>query len=567
MPQCLPLVWVALLLVPNLLWIGVAVDVPDALIRGIPPSLAFLVALVVWFRRPRWVLVGLLPFYALLPAEVYYLLAYGQPSSDHVLAVVAATNVSEALQYLGMGTVLLGGGATVILVLLTWHIASNAAPLRRHRLLTFLAIASFVPLFQYVWLEVDWALTRPALFDVAESVSGETLKPMTDVPTPMGVTLSDSYPLGVFFRVRDFLGERERIKQATDRIRTHDFHVHSAVLPDQPETYVLVVGESARPDHWGLNGYGRDTTPRLALTKRLVSFRNVVSPWPATRLAVPLILVGQQAENHVASPGRASVVTLFKQAGFRTYWLSNQAPVGLHDSIISVHAQEADEVVFTNLTDHTRHGMDDGVLLPVFQRLLQQPAPKKLFVIHTMGSHKRYDWRYPSGFEQFRPSALGNLLADPPEAVVNSYDNSILFTDHVLAELVTELERTGSARSALMYLSDHGQTLPLNGCQEDGHGRRNEADFRVAAMLWVSEALNKVKPQVLAQAQIRRDAPLESVGAFHALAELADLSFPGWHPERSWISTAWQPRPRWTNAVPDFDNALREPPCGKLKTP
>ncbi|MBY0465457.1 MAG: sulfatase-like hydrolase/transferase, partial [Burkholderiales bacterium] len=207
------------------------------------------------------------------------------------------------------------------------------------------------------------------------------------------------------------------------------------------------------------------------------------------------------------------------------------------------------------------------VLLPVFQRLLKQSAPKKLFVIHTLGSHKRYDQRYPPEFKRFEPAGLGKLVTDPPEAVVNSYDNSILFTDHVLAELITTLERTGPAHSALMYLSDHGQTLPLNGCQEDGHGRRNEADFRVAALLWVSASFDRAKPQVLQQAGKRRDASLESVGAFHALAELADVSFPDWQPERSWISTSWQPRTRWTNAVPDFDNALRESPCGKLKMP
>jgi len=567
MLHLLPLVWTAVLLLPNFLWVAVTANVPDALIRGVPPSMAFLVALVAWSRQPGWVLLVLLPFYVLLPLEAYYLLAYGQPSSVHVLAVVAETHFSEALQYIGAGPLLLGAGVAALLLLITVYLARQARPLPRHRLLTWLALASLVPLLQYVWLELDWAMTRPSVFDVAQATSGETIQPMTDVPTPMGVTLSDSYPLGVFFRIRDFLGERERIKQASGRIGTHDFQVRRAQLHDQAETYVLVVGESARPDHWGLNGYGRNTTPRLTLKDRLVSFRNVVTPWPATRLAVPVILVGQQTANHRALPDRASIVSLFKQAGFRTYWLSNQAPLGLHDSIISVHAQEADEVVFTNPTDYSRQGKDDGVLLPVFQRLLKHAAPKKFFVIHTLGSHKRYDQRYPSEFSRFKPADLGNMLADPPEVVVNSYDNSIFFTDHVLAELIAALELNWHSRSALMYLSDHGQTLPLNGCQEDGHGRSNEADFRVAALLWVSESIDRVRPQILQRAAKRRDEPLESVGAFHTLTELADLFFPDWHPERSWISSSWQPRTRWTNAVPDFEYALRESPCGKLKMP
>lgn len=562
-----PLLHLTLLLLPNVLWVAVSADVPDALIRGVPPSLAFLVALVAWSRRPRWVLLTLLPFYFLLPFEAYYLLSYGQPSSAHVLAVVAETHFAEALQYIGAGPLLVGAGVAALLLLLTLYQAWRATPLPRHRWLTWLALVSVVPLLQYAWLELDWSQTRAHVSEAANDTSDETIHPLTDVLTPTGVLLSDSYPLGVFFRIRDFLGERERIKQASEHIRTHDFQVRSAALPDQAETYVLVVGESARPDHWGLNGYGRNTTPRLARKDRLVSFRNAVSPWPATRLAVPVILVGQQTSSQRALPGRASIVSLFKQAGFRTYWLSNQSPQGMHDSLISVHAHEADEVVFSNFADYTKHGEYDGVLLPVFQRLLKQPASKKFFVIHTLGSHKRYDQRYPQNFTRFEPASLGKLLSDSPEAVVNSYDNSILYTDHVLAELVSGLERSEVARTALLYLSDHGQSLPMNGCGQDGHGRHNEADYRVAALLWVSEGLNRVKPQVLEQATKRRDAPLESVGAFHALTELADLSFPGWHPERSWISTDWQPRTRWTAAVPDFDKALREPPCGKLKIP
>lgn len=560
-------IWIAVLLLPNLFWLVVAEEFSDALIRGVPPSLVFLLALVAWTRRPRLVLVAMLPLYILLPFEVYYLIVYGQPSSDHVVAVIAESNFSETLQYVGLGVLLLCGSASILFTSMTIYFAWNAISLPPHKWLTRIAAISLLPILQYAWAEWDWASKKQTDVEISISSMVENINPITDVPTPMGATLSDSYPLGVFFRLRDFWGERERINTAADRIRVFDFKVLNGSQSKKTETYVLVLGESSRPDHWHINGYERKTTPRLTEMTRLASFRNVVSPWPATRLAVPVILVGQQAADHRSFPGRASIVSLFKQAGFRTYWLSNQAPLGVHDSIISVHAQEADETVFTNMTDFTKRGTNDSALLPVFRHLMLQPYLKKFFVIHTMGSHKRYDKRYPQSFDLFQPSLSDNVLTVSFETVVNSYDNSILFTDYILAEFIDELDRSGGDRSALVYVSDHGETLPLNGCREDGHGRINDADFRVAALLWVSNDLNLNNPELLKQAQIFQDAPLESLGAFHTLTEIANLSYPDWNPERSWVSPSWQPRPRWTNAVPDFDKAERLSPCKKLKMP
>lgn len=553
------------LLLPNVIWICVASDMTDALVRGIPPSIVFLVALVSWSRQPRWVLVSLIPLYALLPFEMYYLVAYEQPTSSNLFAVASESNWSEATEYIGTKMLLTGVIFSLVLVAVTLWFAWCIPPLPRQRWLSWLAWASLVPVLQYAALEWDW--DRQSRIDLTSQPVTNLMQPLsiTEVSTPMGFTLSESYPLGVFFRVRDFLGERKRIRDAASLVREFNFKVHSDISSNSNETYVLVIGESSNPKHWQLNGYQRPNNPKLTQLPRLVSFSNVVSSWPGTRLAVPVIVVGQQGSDHQAPMNRASVVTLFKQAGFHTVWISNQSLLGLHDSMTTVHASEADEMVFTNLSDYTKRSAHDAVVLPVLNRVLANPHPKKLIVIHTLGSHKRYDFRYPSEFEIFRPATLRGEPTDDQQAIVNSYDNTILFTDYVLAEIQSTLDRSAVDRAALLYVSDHGQTLPINGCAEDGHGRRNESDFRVAAALWVSSGLDRKNPEMLEVAMRLRDAPLESVGAFHTLADLAQLSFPDKRNDWSWVSTTWQSRPRWTNAVPDFDLALREPPCGKLK--
>lgn len=558
--------WLGLLLTPNLLFVWVADERLDALIRTLPPAIALLAALLAWSRRPGWLLWLLAPFYLLLPFELYYIAAYGHPSSAHILAVISESNASEANEYLGLPRLLALGGAGLALGTIAIWLGARAPRLPRSRAVRWLAWASLIPFGQYAWLEWAWSQDKAA-FEASGPVSSLEALMTTEIATPTGAMLSDSYPLGVFFRVRDFWGERQRLREAAARIQSFDYRPTRAQVPSAPEVYVLVIGESSTASHWQLNGYERATNPRLSQVTGLVSFRNVVTPFPATRLAVPVILTGaQESQSHRAPLGQASLATLFRQAGFTTYWLSNQAPLGLHDSIIAVHAYEADYTLYTNADDHTGRGQDDGALLPPFRRFLAEPGARKFFVVHLMGSHRAYTKRYPSAFAYFQPTESGDGV-DAYTAERNAYDNSIRYTDHVLAEMIAALEADPERHAALLYLSDHGETMPSAACGETGHGRNNEDDYRVSALLWLSPAYRAAHPDVLPQAQARQDAPLYSPGAFHTLAELAGIRHITQQPQASWISPLWQAAPRWTNTVPDFDRALRIPPCSKLKMP
>lgn len=557
--------WLLLLLLPNLTFVAVADDRVDALIRSLPPALAILTALICWTRRPGAVLMALAPFYFLLPFETYYIVNYGQPSTPHILGVISESNPREAIEYFGIGPVLAGALAGLILAVITLWIARASPRLPSHRLVRVLGFASTLPLVMFAWLEWDWTKTRTH-FDAYAAITPMEKLTTPEFATPVGALLSDSYPLGTIFRFRDFLGERARVIAAAEIVRKYDFQATRNVHSAEPETYILVIGESARPDHFGINGYERQTTPELDANKQVIGLRNVVTPWPGTRLAVPVILSGKQDELHYSPFGRASIISLFKQAGFSTYWISNQAPLGDHDSLITLHAYEADKVVYTNGGDYTQQSALDDVMLPVFERMLDEPAPKKFFVVHMLGSHKRYDRRYPPEFDKFQPSLKSEYGKETPETTRNSYDNSILFTDYFLSRMIRAAEAKAPL-SGLLFISDHGQNLPTELCPAAGHGTRYEADYRVASLLWVSEEYAKVFPEVWQVIKQRRDAPLYSTGAFHALADMANIAFPEYEPHKSWISSLWRPLPRWTSAAADFDLALREPPCSKLKMP
>lgn len=559
--------WLLLLLAPNFVYCWVAANPVDAFVRTVPTSIAMLAGLLAWTRRPRWVLWLMSPFYFLLPFELYYIVQYGHPSSPHILAVITESSSAEAMEYLGWPRLLALGSTAVLLGSLTFWVARTAQPLQRTRYVTLIAWASLVPLAQYAWLEWDWSQSRQIFDAHAATTSLEALM-TTELATPMGATLSDAYPLGVMFRVRDYVGERQRLRKAAAQIRLYDFHAIRDTVPTAREVYVLVIGESSHPAHWAINGYPRETNPELRSLDGLVSFGNAVSPFPATRLAVPVILTGtQDRTTHRAPLGQASIISLFKQAGFQTYWLSNQAPLGLHDSIIAVHAYEADRVLYTNGGDHTEQGnFDDGLIAP-FQRFLHEPGQRKFFVMHLMGSHLAYAKRYPPDFDYFKPSLQQQPDSNDPAMAVNTYDNTIRFTDHVLATLIHEIAAVPKTHAALLYLSDHGQNLPSATCQDFGHGRGNESDYRISALLWLSQTYRSTFPDVFPRAVARKDSPLYAPGAFHALAELARIKHPAENARLSWVSPKYRPSPRWTLVVDDFDQAKKVPPCGKLKMP
>jgi glucan phosphoethanolaminetransferase (alkaline phosphatase superfamily) len=561
------LLWLTLLLTPNLVFTLVSEAPFDALVRSLPPSSALIALLLAWTRQPSWVLLILSPFYFFIPFEIFYISQFKHPSTPHILAVIGESNPTEAIEYLGKELLISCITVGIVLFLTTLWIALKAHKLPPSSILRWAAWASLIPVAQYIWIEVNWTRSQVAI-DARSSTSLLDSFMTTEPTSPLSLNLSDSYPLGVFFRVRDYLAERSILHLASEQIRHLELHPKRTFNPGTDEVYVLVIGESSNPAHWGINGYMRNTTPKLTNTENLVSFRNAVSPFSATRLAVPVILKGSQDPfTHKAPLNKASIVTLFKQAGFQTFWISNQAPLGVHDSIIALHAYEADETIYTNGTDYTRPGNLDDAILPVFDRLLKKPAQRKFFVIHLLGSHKAYAHRYPTEFDQFTPSQKQNPEDHNPNTITNTYDNTILFTDHVLASLIQNLQSQPKLYAALLYISDHGENIPHDNCTLTGHGNNNEADYRISALVWLSQEYVNINQNILDILRTRIDAPIYSSGAFHALSQLAHIDHPENNPSLSWVSEHFSPTPRWTFGVPDFDLASRIPPCGELKTP
>jgi heptose-I-phosphate ethanolaminephosphotransferase len=227
---------------------------------------------------------------------------------------------------------------------------------------------------------------------------------------------------------------------------------------------IVVLGESARRSNFGLYGYHRDTTPNLnGMRDELLVFNNAIAPGNSTVLALKFALTPATVGNENDFKKTLSLVSEARLAGYHTTWISNINQFGRHGSALTMISKEADVAISARREGRIdKFFPKDDVVLPYIDRLLekQNPDKKQYIFISTMGSHAAYRHRAPSNFVKFKPVIEGSGSYHPSkrEKIVNAYDNSILFTDWFLSQLITKLKSTGRS-ATLVYFSDHGERL------------------------------------------------------------------------------------------------------------
>lgn len=380
-----------------------------------------------------------------------------------------------------------------------------------------------------------------------------------------------SWPFGLSVRGIDFHKERSYLADLGQRSRNFRFGAHQRQSDSTPEVIIMVIGESSRYDRWGINGYQRDTTPLLGKEANLVTLADMITSVSATRLSVPIMISRKPATQSLREGfSEKSFITAYREAGFKTWWLSNQIAFGKFDTPVSVYAKEADVVQFMNLGGYTKHSNFDQVLLEPLQHAMADPSPKKLIVLHTLGNHWNYSQRYPQQYDRWQPSLYG---VDNPvytdlkikTRLNNSYDNSILYTDWFLSQVIGQL-KGGPRRSAMLYVADHGQTLYDDRCNLAFHGHNTQYEFHVPAMLWYSDQYRSDYPDKVAQLIAHRKDKLATENVFHTLLDLADIAYPDEKLEWSFLSPQLKAHKRYVDSYgwSNYDNASFRGDCREV---
>ena len=551
---------IALLMLPNLIWLAYSHS-PMVWVEGLVLPLTMLTVLFALLCRAPWLACLLLtPFALLAPLEIFYVAQYHHPTSAQIIATIVATNPLEAREYLGHNLLPLALAllaALLIAPLAGWFSWRAGLKWRGRIHAWIIAIAICTPIVSGI---VGFASgSGPAKARMHESAA--LLSTLMNQVEP-------GFPFGVYLRVAEYRREWDAMRAAAAKFKAFRFHAHRVGAPQhQRQVYVLVIGESSRREDWQLFGYDRATNPELSRIKNLVRLPRFITSWPESLTAIPMILRRRKPAAAWNAPWHeASILRAMQESGYETYWISNQQAIGPFDSPVSMYAYEAQHTEWLNHASWTAPGSYDEDLIQPLKDALHASNNDLFIVLHMMGSHMTYDYRYPKAFEYWRPTQTS-----PPsegtriERVRNSYDNSILYTDHVLARVIDALKQSGAV-TALWFESDHGEALPTPTCDQEGHGLGTWHEFEIPALFWYSDGYDRDFPQRVATLRANADKRTLSADTFESLIDMAGVTFPTHDETWSLFSRAWQYHTRMTNSLwqTDFDHAEVGKQCGIL---
>ncbi len=303
----------------------------------------------------------------------------------------------------------------------------------------------------------------------------------------------------------------------------------------KPPLLLLVVGETARAQNWGLNGYARQTTPRLARWQAqgdLVNFPDVSSCGTNTQTSVPCMfspLTRAQGADRAAR--MENLLDVLQRAGLAVVWVDNQS--GCKGVCDRVPNASTTALQVPKLCD-TRGCFDPVMLHQLDQRLAAldpaRTARGVVVVMHTMGSHgPAYFNRSPDTHKPFKPECTSNVLTDcSSEQLVNAYDNSIAYADHFLDQSLRWLRQqsqTGAFDTGLLYVSDHGESLGENGLYLHGvpYAFAPKEQTHVPMVAWLSPGLQQRSGLSSGCLRERSNQPLSHDNLFHSVLGLMDI--------------------------------------------
>ncbi len=303
----------------------------------------------------------------------------------------------------------------------------------------------------------------------------------------------------------------------------------------RPPLLMLVVGETARAQNFGLNGYTRNTTPALArwqADEGLVNFSQVQSCGTNTKVSVPCLFSPlTRTQGGDKTPEHENLLDVLQRAGLAVLWIDNQA--GCKGVCARVPNASTLDLKLPGLCD-SGECLDPAMLVGLDERIAALDPVRRargvVLVMHQMGSHgPAYFKRSAPDRKPFLPECTSNTLSDcPPEQLVNAYDNSIATTDHFLdlsLQWLKAKEKAGAFQTGLIYLSDHGESLGENGLYLHGvpYALAPQQQTHVPMVAWLSPSLQQRSGVGGACLRAQADKPISHDHLFHSVLGLMDV--------------------------------------------
>ena len=335
------------------------------------------------------------------------------------------------------------------------------------------------------------------------------------------IKLYKIYPYNLYLGLADVVKMQSHQKELQQQVSTFSFGIKSN--PDNANPlYILVVGEAARYDRLRLNGYERNTTPLLQGQENLISYDSVYAQANLTSYSLPLILSRATADDSNRAYREKSIVEAFQEAGYYSGYLNKQLSSALETRVakVSDYSYQCNKEIDVD----ANYDID---LVSKLQECVSDTS--QFFVLHTVGSHFRYEYRYPQEFEAFGP-VMGksfsylSISEENKDKIVNAYDNTILYLDFFLNELITYVDSLNRS-AVVVYISDHGESFWDDERKLSLHGSYDisKYEFHVPMLVWYSDEYKSLNQQKVENITKNKTKAISSDAIFYSMLDLADV--------------------------------------------
>ena len=498
--------------------------------KGVYILISFaMVSLPLTFIKPKYFSYFIFAIFPFIIFESNHILLLKTPSSEEAILSVFLTNFNEAKE------LILSNPISLIFSLLTFcYLIFIVLVIRKDFFITKTQKKIIFTGFIFLFLSLTIRNVN-----LARNFKNTTSEIIDNVQYSFRVQFSKNFPSGIFMKIGNVYEGLKAKNGYLKNINEFKFYSEKKDSLNQKEVYVLVIGETARKHNFGINGYSKDTSPNLDSITNLISYQDVYSNANLTSLSIPFMLSRATPKNADLKLQEPPILNAFKESGFKTYWISNQQ-IGT-GSIFGLYAQLADKYVNVSKSIDAS-GFDENVL-PVFDEILNDTSQKKFIIIHTIGSHYRYNYRYPDAFEKFKPTLRKGLSIENfsnfnnKEEIVNSYNNSIFYTDFILSEIIKNLNETETS-SFMYYISDHGENLFDTAEKKLLHAYETPTKYEleIPLFIWYSNTYKQNYPNIIDNLLKNNTKKIMSSDTFHTILNMANIGLPDFNYTKSFAS-------------------------------
>ncbi len=532
--------WISLLslivLIPNLYLVFAGSDLSGSIINKIAYLMISIVVFLIpsLFLKARTFFLFQGIFVLLAPIEIAHIYQSKMPVTAGFLMTILDTNFGEAWELLSSLRWIVAG----LLLLWIFYFVVVFKKIKNE----FILKSKSLRIYFLSGILIFVLLGMGYFYRLARNTSDDKRAVFSKTVEYFRMKFDKIYPCDILIKLNKVFVDKKMIAEKSELLKNFYFHaVKTDTIPER-EIYIFVIGETARFDNFSLNGYSKPTSPLLEKQKNLISYTDFYSEANVTSFSLPFLLTKATTKNANLRQSEKTFVDAFKEAGFKTYWIANQSA---GNQFVRRISKDADEEFFTTVDFDANENYDEKLWV-YLDEVLNRNDRKVLIILHTLGSHFRYNFRYPSSFNIFHPSFegtfdYGSITKENKEKLINTYDNSILYTDYFLAHTIQKIDSLQSV-SALVYTSDHGENLYDTSDNIALHANviTTKYDFHVPLFIWTSDRYRDQYSEKTAALQNNKDKKLNSSVLFYSMLDMAGITFPGQRMEKSIASGALQ---------------------------